>query len=352
MGTLKVQRILACLFAISFCCSCQMGYLIKNGWNQMSLLAQREPLDQALQNPQVSDEEKRKLRLAIEVREFAAQELGLKVDQIYTSYVKLDRPYVTWVVSASPQWKLESWLWSFPIVGKMPYKGFFSEKEALEEKADLEKKTLDTYVRGVSAYSTLGWFKDPLLSSMMGYKDHDLVETIIHELVHATLYIKHQADFNERFAVFLGHQGMELFYLKKEGPDSATLKAAKIENEDEKLFSVFISQEIDRLNEWYQKLPEAERNEEIRMQQFADIKNRFKSDVLPRMKTKNWERFPEVKLNNARLSVYKTYMKNLDDFAKLYQKLGFDFRKFMELCRKLESHPDPEAGLKEMAGVF
>jgi predicted aminopeptidase len=347
--------------------SCQMGYLIKNGWGQLSLLASREPLEKALIDPEVQEEEKRKIRLAMEVREFANSELGLKVDQIYTSYVKLKRPYVTWVVSASPKQKLESYLWSFPIVGKMPYKGFFTEAEALEEESFLPK-TMDTYVRGVSAYSTLGWFKDPILSSMMRYKDYDLVDTLIHELVHATLYIKHQADFNERFAVFLGHKGRELFYLKKEGANSPTLKIVQDENHDEELFSAFITQEIKTLDGWYggneakalfaaepkaqsDTEPEAQAAnnfETLRQLKFTEIKVRFNQEIAPKLKTKTWSRFPDMKLNNARLSVFKTYMKNLDHFQKVYSKVGDDFKKFLDQCKKLENHPNPEQGLADL----
>jgi predicted aminopeptidase len=338
-----------------FLSSCQMGYLVKNGWNQMSLLAARQPLEKALGDSKVSDEEKRKIRLAMEVREFADSELGLRVDQLYTSYVKLDRAYVTWVVSASPKWKLESYLWSFPIVGKMPYKGFFSEAEALEEERVLLNNpeapaALDTYVRGVTAYSTLGWFKDPILSSMMRSKDHDLVDTLIHELVHATLYIKHQADFNERFAVFLGHKGRELFYLKKEGPNSSTLKVVQDENFDESLFSEFITKEIENLDSWYALVSKNSEppTEEQRQAKFSEIKSRFIQDLEPRLKTKNWARFPEMKLNNARLSVFKTYLKNLGDFQQAYSKVGSDFKKFLASCKHLENHPNPEQGLKTL----
>lgn len=314
----------------------------------MSLLAQREPLDQALQNPQISEDEKRKIKLAIEVRQFASEELGLNVNKIYTSYVKLDRPHVTWVVSAAPQWELQSYLWSFPIVGTMPYKGFFSEKEALEEEQNLSKKNLDTYVRGVNAYSTLGWFKDPLLSSMMTYSDHDLVDTIIHELVHATLYIKNHADFNERFAVFLGQKGMELFYQKKEGHNSETLKKALNEIQDDKLFSLFITDELNSLEDWYKQIKNSDRTEVLRQKRIHEIQERFETQIIPQLKTKQWLRFKDMKLNNARLTLYKTYMKNLDDFENLYAKTGSNFKNFLDLCRLLENHSNPEQGLKDL----
>ena len=215
--------------------SCQIGYLIKSSYHQMSLLSQRVPIEKVLADPSVQESTKAQLRLAQEARQFSEETLKLSPSKSYTTYVKLDQPYVTYVVSASPKWKLEHHLWDFPFVGKVPYKGYPTESEAKEEEKNLQNKNLDTYLRGVSAYSTLGWFNDPILSSMMRYRNDQLVNTIIHETVHATLYIKSSADFNERMAVFLGNKGTELFYQKKEGTDSKTLLQIKNENEDDKV---------------------------------------------------------------------------------------------------------------------
>src|SRR5690606_3806447 len=125
-------------------------------------------------------------------------------DGNYSEVAWLDRRYVSWTVSASDPWRLQPYEWSFPIVGRVPYLGFFKEEEAREKEQELIQKGLDTYLRGVSAYSTLGWFEDPLLSSMLNYEDHVLAETLIHELVHTTIWIKNSTDFNERLASYLG----------------------------------------------------------------------------------------------------------------------------------------------------
>jgi predicted aminopeptidase len=194
-----------------------------------ALLNKRVPIEDVLKDPKIKPEIKRKLRLAQKAEQFAEQELGLKPTDNYESYVELNRPYVVYAVNASYKNRLEGYTWHFPIIGDVPYKGFFSLEDAKEEEKLLLKKNLDTYLRGVTAYSTLGWFDDPILSSMMSYSDHYLVETIIHETVHATIYIKDNADFNEQLASFLGAKGAEKFYLKHEGPDSKTLKNIKKE---------------------------------------------------------------------------------------------------------------------------
>lgn len=347
MKALKLP-ILALVILSSSLLGCQMGYIVSSGYNQMKLLNARVPIEKALQDPTLSETDKSKLQLAQKARAFAEQDLHLKPTKNYTSFVKLDRPYVTYVVSAAPKWELKHYNWSYPFLGKMPYKGFFNEADAKAEAEELKKEDLDTYVRGVSAYSTLGWFKDPLLSSMLTYKNHDLVNTVIHETVHATLYIKHEADFNERLAVFLGNKGTEMFYLKEEGPDSPTLKEIQKENQDDKIFSAFITKEIKSLEDWYKNLPQAEHSEEKRQARINEIQEHFKTEVLPKMQTQSYAKFPTFQLNNARLLVYKTYMQDLSDFEKLYEKVGKDFSKFIEECKKLEGSKNPAQDLKKM----
>lgn len=327
---------------------CQMGYLMKSGYGQMKLLGSRVPVNEALEDPSLDEAKKKKLRLAQEARVFAEQELHLASSKNYTSYVELGRPYVTYVVSAAPKWELKHYQWSYPFMGKMPYKGYFNESDAVEEEKSLQKEDLDTYMRGVSAYSTLGWFNDPILSSMLRYDDYDLVNTIIHETVHATLYIKHAADFNERLATFLGNKGAELFYLKKEGAGSPTLKQIQLENADNKVFSTFISSELKLLEQWYKDLPARERNEEKRSERIREIQKKFAAEIAPNLKTNNYKKFSEAKLNNARLLVYKTYMQDLSDFESLYNLVGQSYSKFIESCRTLEKAQDPTSALKAL----
>lgn len=314
----------------------------------MQLLHSREPVEKVLQDPSVTEEKKNKLRLAQEARLFAEKNLHLTPTKNYTSYVELNRPYVTYVVSAAQKWELKPYEWSYPFMGKMPYKGYFNEDDAQTEERQLQSDDLDTYMRGVSAYSTLGWFNDPILSSMLRYEDYDLVNTIIHETVHATLYIKNSADFNERLATFLGNKGAEQFYFHKEGVNSPTLQKIKMENEDQALFSQFISVELKNLEQWYKELPTVERLETKRTERIAQIQKDFSERVLPQLKTDSFKKFPEQKLNNARLLVYKTYMQDLQDFESLYSLLNQDYFQFIERCKTLEKSSNPADGLKEL----
>jgi predicted aminopeptidase len=218
----------------------------------------------------------------------------------------------------------------------------------------MKKKDYDVYVRGVSAFSTLGKLNDPLLSSMLSYSDYDLVNTIIHELVHTTLFIKDNIDFNERLAVFVANKGTEIFYLEKEGPESKTLLQTKSENEDDAAFSQFITKELEQLKKWYedfdhtQKLTSGEK-EELRQKRFELIKQNFKDQLAQKLKTKSYNNFPTRVMNNATLGNYNTYMKDLSVFENVYAKNGSNISAFLKKCQELNNVDDPEAELKKWA---
>jgi predicted aminopeptidase len=321
-------------------------YYLKGAYHQSSLFLARTPIEKVLNDPNVPADDKRKIELTIKAKQFAQEHLGLKATDNYTKFVQLDRPSLSYVVSASPKWELKHHLWWYPFVGKLPYRGYFSEDDAQKLEDELKADNLDTYMRGVSAYSSLGWITDPIYSSMLRYKEYNLVNTIIHETTHATLFIKSSADFNERMAVFVGNKGTELFYLQEEGPDSPTLKLIRQENEDDKTFSEFISLEIKALEAWYKE--QTEKDETARVDRIKGIQARFKKEILPKMKTKSYERFSEIELNNARLLNYKTYLQDLSDFEKLFAKMNSDFGKFIDACKSLEKSEKPEAALKDL----
>ncbi len=344
---------------------CHAHYLVKSAWSQADLLLSRQSLDRALKSDDLSPEERKKIELAREAKAFGERVLGLKKNSNYESYVKLDRPYVSYIVSAAEKDRLNQYLWSFPIVGDVPYKGFFDPNDAKSEASELRRKGFDTYVRGVSAYSTLGWFNDPVLSSMLRYSDYDLVSTIIHESVHATLYIKSQADFNERLATFIGGVGADLFFIEREGPHSPTVAAERAERSDDRNFSEFISREIDSLSRWYaDQAVQAESDDvktrlkfnEARAARLVEISKRFESLLRPKIQSQKYAAFlsrelDPATLNNARLLAWKLYVYDMTDFESVYKSFGFDPLKLIEFAKSLENEKDPEARLKAFANA-
>jgi predicted aminopeptidase len=332
--------------AALFLSGCQITYLLKSAYNQMNILYHREPIVSILTDSPLSTEERATLELTLKVRTYAAQKLNLNVGKNYSTYVQLNKKYVVWALNASPQWKMEHYLWHFPIVGAVPYKGFPDEIDATDEAKELQRQGYDTYIRGVSAYSTLGWFSDPLLSSMIRYSEVDLVNTIIHESVHATLYIKGNADFNERLASFIGDKGTELYYISQEGLESPHLQVIRDESHDQKIFSDFISVEIKNLSAFYTTNPKQDLT--LRDKKFEEIKSRFIMEIVPLLKTSNHAHFGKLSLNNARLLLFKTYIEDLSDFQKLYDSVNGDLPLFLEKVKSLETHSNPVEGLKKL----
>jgi predicted aminopeptidase len=329
---------------------CQMPYLIKSAYSQADLLRRRVPIDEALKNESLTEQQKAKLKLAVDARVFAEKELGLKATENYTSYVQLDRPFVTYVVSAAPKNELTHHLWRYPVVGSLPYKGFFNPDDAKEEADKLKAEGLDVYVRGVSAYSTLGWFRDPILSSMLVYRDFELVNTVIHETVHATVYIKSEADFNERLATFIGHKGTELFYAQREGIDGTGIREMSADAHDERLFSEFISRELDQLEKWYGERKDTSIAEDARHARLREIQERFVAEVRPKLKlAASYKNFETAELNNARLLTFRLYLQDLSDFEAVFKKLGESFPKMLSFCKSLEKEDDPQLALAKAA---
>lgn len=343
MTILRMALTVSLLFS---CLGCQLGYFMHSAYHQSVLVNSRESIDKVLRTSSVTEEQKRKLRLVQEVKAFGESQLGLKSSQNYTTFVKIDSPYVTYIVQVAYAEELKPYLWKFPFVGEVPYKGYFVKSMAEDEAATFPKEKYDTYVRGVSAYSTLGWFQDSVLSTMLRYEDYELVELILHETVHTTLYIKSAAEFNERMATFLGQEGMKIFYRQKEGDQSVALKKADEDSHDQKLFSEFLTKEIEDLKKWYAD-NKGQVTKASKATRLKEIQTRFTKELRPKLQTENYREFEKRELNNALLLAYQTYEYSLADFQKLFDHFQGDFRKVLEYLKGLEKDSKPDQTLKD-----
>lgn len=326
---------------------CHIGYIVNNAYQQARLLHSAEPVTRVLEGNTLTQNQKQKLELAVRAKEFAETRLHLKKTKNYTTFVDLHRPYVTYIVSAAPKNELKYYTWYFPIIGSVPYKGYFTEDGAQSEAKELSDEGYDTYVRGVTAYSTLGWFKDPILSSMLGYSDYDMASTIIHETVHTTIYIKSNANFNERLASYLGDLGAKMFFEETTSSSKELVEISKNEDHDQKLFGEFISAQIQDLEKWYTENKTNPQLEHERIGKFEFIKKEFKDKIQSQLKTKKYNSFADAKLNNAKLLGLKLYMNDLSDFEKLTEKFKGNFADILAYCKSLESSDDPETTLKK-----
>ena len=182
------------------------AYYSQAARGQWQILAGREPIEKILADEKTPEKLQRQLRLVLQLREFAARELKLPVDGHYERYVDVGRPFVVWNVQATPEFSLRPRTWWYPIVGRVKYRGFFAEADARAYAATLGGQ--DVYVEGVRAYSTLGWFKDPVLNTFVHHEELDLAQLLFHELGHQRFFVSGDTDFNEAFATAVGEEGV------------------------------------------------------------------------------------------------------------------------------------------------
>jgi predicted aminopeptidase len=187
---------------------------------QYELLAQARPVQELLADPQTAERLKQRLRLLLNLRVFAEQHLKLPVDGHYRKYVDVHRPFVVWNVEAAPEFSMQPKSWWYPLVGRLKYRGYFSERGARHYAEWLKKKGWDVYIGGAPAYSTLGWFKDPALNTFIFERDADLAEVIFHELGHQRVFAPGDTDFNEAFATTVGQEGARR-WLRAQGDTAA-----------------------------------------------------------------------------------------------------------------------------------
>lgn len=210
------------LICIALCLSqCNIIlYGVGQGIGQLKIIRGAEPIDKILASEETPDSIKKKLILIQEIREYAIDSLGLlDSDSYHDIYDQKGEP-VLWVVSASPPFKMEEYKWKYPFLGELGYKGYFKEEKAINELQRLKEEGFDTDISEVNAWSTLGFFDDPILSNMLSKSEGELARLIIHELTHATVYIKSDADYNENLATFIGDQGAIQFMEDKYGSNS------------------------------------------------------------------------------------------------------------------------------------
>ncbi|GAA4014160.1 aminopeptidase [Actimicrobium antarcticum] len=194
----------------------QVDYYFQAAQGQFALLSGARPIDDWLADPEVGDKLKARLNKVREIRRYAARELGLPDNNSYTNYADLKRPYVLWNVVATPELSMQPAQWCFPIAGCVNYRGYYNKQEALDYADVLRRAGYDVQMSGVAAYSTLGWFNDPVLSTFIQYPDGELARLVFHELAHQVAYAKGDTQFNESFATTVEEIGVER-WMAKEG---------------------------------------------------------------------------------------------------------------------------------------
>ncbi len=327
------------LFALT-ASSCATGYVMRAAYEEARLLWRRQPIERVLAGD-VDPETRAKLELTLAVRRFAAEDLGLAVGGSYASVATVDAGQVVHVVTAAPRDRLVPHTWWFPIVGRVPYRAYFQQADADALAADLERTGYDTYVRPAVAFSTLGWFDDPLLSTLLRYDEERLAETIIHELLHSTIYVPGQAAFNESFATFVGQRGTERFF-RLQG-DGVRADRAAARWADALTFSAFLGRLIDELEAAYAAGVRGADRDALFAAARAEL-------AAQQWQTDDYTGFTRAPLNNAVILHDQLYADRLKLFDDAYTRSG-DLRTAVAWIREcVRDQGDPFAALQSALG--
>ena len=298
---------------------CSAGYMARAAYEEARILWRREPIPELLARPAVADATKRKLQLVLDVRRFADQRIGLRVGGSYRSVSTVDGHAVVQLLTAARRDQLEPYTWWFPMVGRVPYKGFFSKPGAIATAEDLESKGYDTYVRPAMAFSTLGWFDDPLPSPLLKHDEVTLAQVIFHELLHNTVFLPGQTSFDESSATFVGYRAAIEFFCEGERSVSDQCRAATADWQDTLTISRFFTRSLAELEAFYATKPTGAALERGRERAFAEIRRQFKALKLHPGRYADFSAGP---INNASLLQERIYLRDLDLFDELYREAG------------------------------
>jgi predicted aminopeptidase len=287
-----------------------VGYFVRAGWSEARILLARQPIADLLARPDTAPALRERLALTLAVRAFAADHLGLRVGDSYSTFAEIDGDATVWVLSAARRDRLDAHTWWYPLVGRVPYRGFFARDAAERAGRRLAARELDVEVRSAVAFSTLGWFADPLLSTAAEGSVVEVAETLIHELFHATLYVPGKAAFNESAATFVGHRGAIAYFCGGPGAQAEACAEARREWARTRARGRVLGRLADRLRRLYAGRTTVAERERIR----AWLAGRAAATLVRRGIGRRDELVPP---NNARLLGKLLYLTELDTFERL-----------------------------------
>lgn len=329
---IRASLLLLGVIAISGCST--LGYLAHTSNGHLAVVTSKEPIADILAEEKYTPEQREQLAKVLRIRAFATEHIGLPDNKSYTEFVNLNRDYVTWAIFATEELSLQPTTWCFWIVGCIPYRGYFSEQKAQQFAEKLRASGHDVFIAPIPAYSTLGWFADPLLSSMLRNGEIITAEYIFHELVHQQLYIKNDTNFNEAFASAVARVAV-IDWLHAEGNTDAIARYQAAIGKRLQLFS--LTQQLrEQLTAIYSDEITDQQKRSQKQQAFQQHHERINA------LTKNWSNGEVYRksvlrgLNNAKLNAQSTYNDLIPSFISLYDNCGKDYQRLYSVVASME----------------
>ncbi|MFT6865791.1 MAG: putative aminopeptidase [Cyclobacteriaceae bacterium] len=310
-------------------------YGINQAKGQIEVIRNAKPIDTFLEDPSFPDSLKQKLTLAKEVRIFAMNDLKLNQSDNYTTMYDQKGKTILWNLSACEPYELKAYTWYYPFLGSMPYKGFFDLEKAKLEKEKLEQLGYDARIRPVGGWSTLGILNDPILSDMLNRSDGALAEVIIHELTHATIFVKNEIEFNENLASFIGEQGAVIYLKQKHGEDHLILQEYYEESLDGKRLTAHVLKGAQILDSLYSHM--AEQPDAIK----KTLKEKTINEIVESIDTvsffnqRYYGLFEKTKPNNAYFMSFMRYHSQEDTLTSIYNQYDSDLMLMIENLKEL-----------------
>jgi len=351
----KWLLVLALLLAVLTVSGCEtLGFYTQAIKGQYQMIAHQRPVEKVLADPRTPPRLKEQLQLLQNLLAFAGKDLKLVVDGQYRKYADLHRPYAVWNVEAAPEFSLEPKAWWYPLVGSLEYRGYFSQRSANAYADRLRARGYDVYTGGVEAYSTLGWFKDPILNTFIFNPEPDLAEVIFHELSHQRVFAHGDTDFNEAFATTVGQEGARRWLAARSDSSTYASYLSQLQRTDQ--FVHLIMNTRAQLEELYGDERTAEgkikaakkhpvpteqlRQEKLRImdrlqQDYAQLKAQWGGGT-------GYDNWFGRQVNNAQLNSVAAYYDLVPGFQRLLESNGGDLEKFYQAADKLAKKPKKE----------
>jgi predicted aminopeptidase len=311
----------------------QFGYYLQSVQGQLDIWRREKPIHEVIENTASSPVLREKLAFALKAREFASTELGLPQNQSYRRYADLERPYVVWNVFAAAEFSTEPVQWCFVMAGCVNYRGYFSRADADAFAAGAAAKGHDVYVGGVPAYSTLGWFSDPVLNTFVNYPALDLARIIFHELSHQVVYVRDDSVFNESFAVAVEREGLKRWIVKN-GSDQDRQQFERRQAYRAGFIALVQSYRV-RLGALYKQRIAADAMRRAKQQLFEEMLRDYDSLKASWGGFAGYDRWFAQKPNNAMLASVSVYTQRVPAFEAMLREQGGDLPKFYDAVKAL-----------------